>query len=73
MDMWSGMGMTGFGLLMMLIGFVVVVAVIAAVVWAIVSLTARPAGDSARRTLDERYARGEIGDDEYQRMKRQLG
>jgi len=52
---------------------VVVVAVMAAVVWAIVSLTARPSGDTARRTLDERYARGEIGDDEYQRMKGQLG
>jgi putative membrane protein len=51
----------------------VVVAVIAAVVWAIVSLTARPCGDTARRTLDERYAGGEIGDDEYRRMKRQLG
>jgi putative membrane protein len=67
------MGMMAFGLLMMLIGFVVVVVVIAVVVWAIVSLTARPAGDSARRTIDERYARGEIGDDEYRRMKRQLG
>ena len=57
MDLWSGLGMMGFGLPMMLIGFVVVVAVIAAVVWAIVSVTARPSGDTARRTLDKRYAR----------------
>ena len=74
MNMGPGIGMMGFGLLMMLIGLIVVVAIIALVVWAVVGFTSRSgSGDTARRTLDERYARGEIGDDEYQRMKRQLG
>jgi putative membrane protein len=32
----------------------------------------RAAGDSAREILDRRYARGEIGADEYQRMRKDL-
>jgi putative membrane protein len=28
-----------------------------------------PSGSAARRILDERYARGEIGDEEYQRRR----
>ncbi|MDQ4106389.1 MAG: SHOCT domain-containing protein [Actinomycetota bacterium] len=38
------------------------------------SLSDRPvAGDrSARRLLDERYARGEISRDEYERMRRDI-
>jgi putative membrane protein len=68
------MGMMGFRFLMMLVALVVLGAILAAAVWAVVTFTnrSRP-DDAARRTLDERYARGEIGDDEYQRMKRQLG
>ena len=71
MDM--GIGMMGLGLLMMLIGFLVVVAVIAVVVWAVVHFAGGGgSSDAARRALDERYARGEIGEDDYLRMKRQL-
>jgi len=31
-----------------------------------------PAGESALDVLKKRYARGEISDDEYERMRRQL-
>ena len=31
-----------------------------------------PTGESALDVLKKRYARGEIGDDEYERMRRQL-
>jgi len=33
---------------------------------------AADAGESARDALDKRYARGEIGDDEYEKKKRDL-
>lgn len=72
MDM--GMGMMGIGLVVMLILFVMAVGAVALVVWAIVHFTQPASGRdaSARRILDERYARGEIDDDEYTRRKRQL-
>lgn len=39
--------------------------------WVVVTLVRRPAdrGASARDILDERFARGEIDDDEYRRRK----
>lgn len=72
MDM--GIGMMGIGLVVMLILFVMAVGAVALVVWAIVHFTHPASGGdaSARRILDERYARGEIDDDEYTRRKRQL-
>ena len=72
--MGSGIAMMGFGVLMMRIGLVVLVTVTALLVWAIVHFASRRAtGDAARRALEERLARGEIGEDEYQRIRRQLG
>ncbi len=73
-----GMGMMGFGLLMMFIGLVVVIALIAIAVWAVIyfSGSSRSQGSTngqARQILDQRYARGEIGDDDYNRMRRELG
>ena len=71
-----GMGM-GFGLMIMFIGLLVVVAVVAIAVWAVIYFTGSSRsgtrGDSqARQILDQRYARGEIGDDDYKRMRREL-
>lgn len=71
------MGMTGFGLLMMFVVLLVLVGLVALVVWAVVYLTGRGrpdgGGDSqARQILDQRYAKGEIGDEEYQRIRREL-
>ncbi len=69
-DMMSGM--MGLGWLWMLLVLAFVVGV---VVWAIgrLSPSDRGTGDQARRLLDERYARGEIDDDEYARRRDALG
>jgi putative membrane protein len=45
-------------------------------VWLVIRLTAHPGGtlpSSARRILDERYARGEIDEEEYRRRRAGLG
>ncbi len=70
--------MMGFGVLMMFIGFLVVVAVVAIAVWAVIYFTGsgRALGSKhgqARQILDQRYARGEIGEEEYERIRRELG
>jgi len=70
--------MMGLGLLMMFIGLLVVVALIAIAVWAVIHFTGSgrrngPSDGQARQILDQRYARGEIGDDEYNRIRRELG
>ena len=71
-------GMMGFGLLMMFVGLLVVAAVIAIVVWAVIYFTGagrsrgRPDGQ-ARQILDHRYAKGEIDEEEYRRIRRELG
>jgi putative membrane protein len=73
------MGMMGFGYLWMLFGFLVFAGLLAVLVWAIVTfatsdrMQASVDGFSARRILDERYARGEINQEEYQRIRRELG
>lgn len=71
------MGMMGFGFLMMFFGLLVVAGVIAITVWAVIYFTdsGRSRGTidpQARQILDQRYAKGEIGEEEYQRMRRQL-
>jgi putative membrane protein len=74
------MGMMGFGLywLWMLLGFLIFAGLLALLIWAIIRFagSARPTpqveGASARRILDERYARGEINQEEYQRIRREI-
>ena len=65
-SMWLG------GLLMALFW----IAVIVAVVWLVHSMGNRPPttddGSSARRILDERFASGEITEDEYQRRRQAM-
>ena len=74
-----GMGMMGFGYFWMLFGFLVFAGLLAVVVWAIAKFAASNRMQapvdrlSARRILDERYARGEINQEEYQRIRRELG
>ena len=58
-------------------GWMVVVwgVVLAIVVWAVVRLTASDRTEhrpSAREILDERYARGELDEEEYRRRRREL-
>jgi len=74
-----GMGMMGgFGLLMMMFGLLITVGVVVLIIWAVLHLTrnaglATTGGSHARQILDQRYARGEIGQEEYQRIRRELG
>lgn len=66
-------------------GFIVMLAVLAAVVWVVVTVARSAAGkrdepesrsathdDPALAVLRERYARGEIDRDTYERMRRDL-
>lgn len=70
--MWWG---TGYGWIWMILTWIVVIGV---VVWLVARITARDGAqgradhDSARRILDERFARGEIDEDEYHRRRDQL-
>lgn len=72
---WGHMG--GFGWGMAVIGWILMVAIVALVSWLIWSTTRRPdsaarRGDRALGLLDERYARGEIDRDEYLERRRDL-
>jgi len=77
--MGYGYGDMGLMWLWMLGWSVLLLAGLAALVWVIVRLT-RGGGQSpdnrsgsARSILDERYARGEIGDEEYRTRRDTLG
>lgn len=75
MSGWWGAGM---GLVMALF-WIVVVASIVALAWSLTRSgssrrSSAPAStDGALHVLEERYARGEIGRDEFQQKKRDLG
>lgn len=66
--------MSGFGWGMMGFGWLLGLAVVGVLVWAVVQATSRrgdvattPATRSAETILADRFARGEIDDDEYRR------
>lgn len=71
-DGWDHMGGWGWG--MAAFGLLATVALVALVVWVVTS--SPRGGDSlgtgAREVLDQRYARGEIGRDEYLERKADL-
>lgn len=77
--MGSGMGMGwgmgfGGGLFMILFWIVIIVAVVMLVKW-LAGGSSRldlPRGKSALDVLKERYARGEIGKEEFEQKKRDL-
>ena len=67
--MWTGWG---FHWICMVVFWA---AVIGLVVWGVARLAPsdrRSGGSGARDLLDERYARGDIDEDEYRRRRRQL-
>jgi putative membrane protein len=75
-----GNGMGGWGWIYMSLGTIVFVVLIGLVVWLLVRATGtsggnRPAApaDSAREILAQRYARGEIDEQEHQQRLRTLG
>ena len=76
----SGYGhMNGFGWGMMTIGWIFMMAVIGLIVWAVIRTTSQSPTSgtsttaSAQTILAERFARGEIDDDEYRRRSDQIG
>lgn len=69
--MWHGYGMEPWGWILMAVLWV---AIVASFVWALRSFgrTARPDPDQAMRILEERFARGEIDQQEYEERRRVL-
>ena len=74
-------GMMWLGLLMMVFGLLVFAGIILLGVWAVMRLTGREQGPSRGTAtppedplviLQRRYARGEIGRDEYERIRSDL-
>ncbi len=70
--------MGGFGWGMMGIGWLIMLAIVGLVVWAVIQSSSRstsPTGSatgSAERILAERYARGDIDSDEYRERLSEL-
>ena len=71
--------MDGFGWSMMAMAWLVMLAIIGLLVWVVVqaaSASSRRDSDrtvSAQRILADRFARGEIDDEEYRRRSNELG
>ncbi len=72
--MWNGGMHWIMGPIMMLLFLIVAVAVVALVIRWIggTSHFAQTSSSAARRILEERFARGEIDEDEFQKKKRAL-
>ena len=70
--MWGMMTMHGFGSLLFLVLLAVVVVVLIRALMPGGALPSAAAGPSALETLEQRYARGEIGRDEYLEKKQDL-
>ena len=71
--MWGMMTMHGLGSLLFLVLLIVVVIVLIRVLVPGVGPASAPtAGPSALEILEQRYARGEVGRDEYQEKKKDL-
>ena len=72
--------MFGIGFTEIVVNVLVIVLLIFAIRWAVGSgirdaaeeMGTSEGGRAARRILDERYARGEISRDEYERMRRDI-
>ena len=74
-------GMMWLGLLMMVVGLLVFAGIILLAVWAVTRLTSSERGRSSGTAtsaedplviLQRRYARGEIGHDDYERIRSDL-
>jgi putative membrane protein len=68
---WHGLGMGLWGILFWVVLIVVVVVVVRALMPG--RKDGKPTGDRALQVLRERYARGEIDKEEFERKKHDLG
>jgi len=69
-DVWGwGMG----GLWMVLFWGAIIVALVVMVKWLAAGSTTAPGKSTPLDTLKERYAKGEIGKDEFEQKKRDIG
>lgn len=73
--MFPGWGGWGFGPIVMILFWLVVIALI---VWAVSAFSSRAGSrpdqrPTPRQILDERFAKGEIDQDEYDRRRKALG
>jgi putative membrane protein len=74
---WGGYGGFGYGILHLVVSVVILVAVVAFVIWLVRSVAVPSHYGPARRSpgldaLEERYARGEIGRDEYLQKRKDI-
>lgn len=72
---WGGW-MPGFGWIFMVLFWVLVILGVAALIKWLAAGGAgeqRPSGKTALQILEERYARGEIGREEFEQKKRDIG
>jgi putative membrane protein len=70
---WGGNWFMGF--LMMLFGFLIFVGILLLIIWVVVRFARQSGGiigESPLDVLKKRYARGEISQEEYERMKTEL-
>jgi putative membrane protein len=84
--MMSGYSFNGGGMVLMLLGMALSIAILVALVWVLInwltrkssatvpaSLALTPSSQSALEILQQRYARGEIDTTTFERMREQLG
>lgn len=69
---WCGAHMGWWGGWGMMLGWLIVLLVVAGLVWLLFRRVPGGTGDPAEEALRERYARGELNDGTYQRMLEEL-
>lgn len=70
---WGGMGLGMIGITLFWIVLVVAVVLLVKALWGSGGSSGRAQEKQALDILKERYARGEIGQDEFEQKKRDLG
>lgn len=72
MDAWG----SGYGMFFMVLFWIVVLALIITLIWFLIRKGGSPAHQTSDETpqeiLDKRYVRGEIDEEQYRRMKKEI-
>ena len=69
---WCGQHMGWWGGFGMMLGWLIVLVAVVALVWLLLRRSGGGSADRAEDVLRERYARGEIDDETYRRMRAEL-